>query len=73
MKNSHKITCFLLIEKRIVKVFIASSDELTPERDKFDSLLILNAIYTPRGIRLEPVRWEYLDSSMGAFAQAGGI
>ena len=54
------------MEKRVVKVFIASSDELTPEREKFDTLFNhLNAIYSPRGIRLEPVKWEYLDSSMG--------
>ncbi len=51
---------------RTVKVFIASSDELTPERKEFDTLFHhLNSIFTARGIRLEPVKWEFLDSSMG--------
>jgi|GEM_PF-1766048 len=52
--------------KRVVKVFIASSKELTPEREKFDTLFNnLNSIFSIRGIRLEPVKWEFLDSSMG--------
>ena len=51
---------------KTIKVFIASSDELKPERDKFDTLFNhLNSIFTARGIRLEPVKWEFLDSSMG--------
>ena len=51
---------------RTIKVFIASSDELTPERKEFDTLFHhLNTIFTARGIRLEPVKWEFLDSSMG--------
>lgn len=51
---------------RTVKIFLASSDELSPEREKFDTLFNhLNSIFTTRGIRLEPVKWEYLDASMG--------
>ena len=51
---------------KTIKVFIASSDELKPEREKFDTLFNhLNSIFTARGIRLEPVKWEFLDSSMG--------
>ena len=51
---------------RTIKVFIASSEELTPERKEFDTLFHhLNTIFTARGIRLEPVKWEFLDSSMG--------
>ena len=51
---------------RTVKIFIASSDELTPERDRFDTLLArINHVYKARGVRLEAVRWEFLDSSMG--------
>ena len=51
---------------KTIKVFIASSDELKPERDKFDTLFNhLNSIFTARGVRLEPVKWEFLDSSMG--------
>lgn len=51
---------------RVVKVFIASSDELTTERKEFDSLFAhLNKIYTARGVALESVKWEFLDSSMG--------
>ena len=54
------------MDLRTVKVFIASSDELTPERKEFDTLFHhLNSIFTARGIRLEPVKWEFLDSSMG--------
>lgn len=51
---------------KTIKVFIASSSELTPERDKFDTLFgHLNSIFTARGIRLEAVKWEFLDASMG--------
>ena len=53
-------------QMRTVKVFIASSKELTPERDKFDTLFAhLNEIYTARGVNLKSVKWEFLDSSMG--------
>ena len=49
-----------------IKIFIASSDELLPEREKFDTLFAhLNKIFSARGIRLEASKWEFLDSSMG--------
>lgn len=51
---------------RVVRVFIASSDELTPERDKFDTLFAhLNTIFEARGISLKTEKWEFLDSSAG--------
>ena len=51
---------------RTIKVFLASSDELTYERLQFDSLFNhLNRIFRPRGLYLELSMWEYLDSSMG--------
>lgn len=51
---------------RIVKVFIASSEELQPERERFDTLFNhLNNIFERRGIMLLPVKWEFLDASMG--------
>mgnify|MGYP003302560315 CR=1 FL=1 len=51
---------------RIVKVFIASSEELQPERVRFDTLFNhLNYIFERRGIMLLPVKWEFLDASMG--------
>ena len=53
-------------EMKTIKVFIASSDELTVERREFESLFHhLNRIFKPRGLYLEPSLWEYLDSSMG--------
>ena len=51
---------------RVVRVFIASSDELTPERKEFDTLFAhLNTIFEARGISLKTERWEFLDSSAG--------
>ena len=51
---------------RVVRVFIASSDELLPERKEFDTLFAhLNEIFEVRGISLKPVKWEFLDSSAG--------
>ena len=51
---------------RVIRVFIASSDELTSEREKFDTLFAhLNTIFEARGISLKPVKWEFLDSSAG--------
>ena len=53
-------------QMKTVRVFIASSNELTPEREKFDTLFNhLNEIYTARGVNLKSVKWEFLDSSMG--------
>ena len=52
---------------KIIKVFIASSEELRLERLEFtDMIQQLNKALKPRGIEIEPVKWEYLDSSMGA-------
>lgn len=49
-----------------IKIFLASSNELESERDKFASLINqLNRIYKPRGVELELVLWEYLNSSVG--------
>lgn len=51
---------------RVVRVFIASSDELTPERKEFDTLFAhLNTIFEARGISLKIEKWEFLDSSAG--------
>ena len=51
---------------KTIKIFIASSDELRSEREKFDTLFAhLNNIFKKRDIQLEAVRWEFLDSSMG--------
>lgn len=51
---------------RIIRVFIASSDELTPERNEFDTLFAhLNTIFEARGISLKTEKWEFLDSSAG--------
>lgn len=48
-----------------IKIFLASSKELELERDKFASLINqLNRIFKRRGLELELVIWEYLDSSM---------
>ena len=50
---------------KIIKVFIASSEELHLERLEFtDMIQQLNKALRPRGIEIEPVKWEYLDSSM---------
>lgn len=51
---------------RTVKCFVASSDELRMERlEVTDMFQQLNRILKPRNIQLEPVKWEYLDASMG--------
>lgn len=51
---------------KTIKVFIASSEELKIERLEFtDMLQQLNRIFKPRGLEIEPVKWEYLDASMG--------
>lgn len=51
---------------KTIKVFIASSEELKLERLEFtDMIQQLNRILKPRGLEIEPVKWEYLDTSMG--------
>lgn len=52
---------------KTIKVFIASSEELYIERLEFtDMIMHLNKALKPRGIEIEPVKWEYLDASMNA-------
>lgn len=52
---------------KTIRVFIASSEELRLERLEFtDMIQQLNLILKHRGIEIEPVKWEYLDASMGA-------
>ena len=50
----------------IVKVFIASSLELKQERlELVDLMQDMNEELEVHGIKLKPVLWEYMDSSMG--------
>ena len=52
---------------KIIKVFIASSEELGQERLEIGDLFAhLNSIFKRRGIVLEVSKWEYLDESMGS-------
>ena len=52
---------------KTIKVFIASSEELRLERLEFiDMIQQLNRILKPRGVEIDPVKWEYLDASMGS-------
>lgn len=51
---------------KTIKVFIASSEELKPERlELIHMIQQLNRILKPKDIEIEPVKWEYLDASMG--------
>lgn len=51
---------------KTIKVFIASSEELKLERLEFtDMIQQLNRILKCRGVEIDPVKWEYLDASMG--------
>ena len=57
---------------KTIRVFIASSKELTPEREKFDTLFNhLNTIFEARGISLKPVKWEF-ENSWGAASGHNG-
>lgn len=50
-----------------IKIFLASSDELKPERLLIAELITkLNFIWAEYDISIRLVKWEYLDSSMGA-------
>ena len=52
---------------KTIKVFIASSEELKLERLEFvDVIQNLNHALKPRGVEIEPIKWEYLDASMNA-------
>ena len=49
-----------------IKVFIASSEELRLERLEFvDMIQYLNRIIKPHDLEIDPIKWEYLDASMG--------
>lgn len=49
-----------------IKIFLASSDELSEERVHISNLIEnLNYRFEPRGIRLQLIKWEFLDASMG--------
>ena len=51
---------------KTIRVFIASSEELKLERLEFtDMIQQLNDCLEARGVQLKPVKWEYLDASMG--------
>lgn len=50
-----------------IKIFLASSEELRPERLVIAELITkLNYIWAEHNITLRLIKWEYLDSSMGA-------
>ena len=49
-----------------IKIFLASSDELAHERLVFSRIALeLGARLREMGMRIDLVKWEYLDSSMG--------
>lgn len=51
---------------KTIKIFIASSDELRPERREIsDMLLDINRPLKSFGYKVEQSKWEYLDASMG--------
>ena len=52
---------------KIIRLFLASSEELKPERLVIAELITkLNYLWAEYGISIRLVKWEYLDSSMGA-------
>ena len=52
---------------KIIKIFLASSEELKPERLVIAELITkLNYLWAEYDISIRLVKWEYLDSSMGA-------
>jgi len=52
---------------KTIKIFLASSEELSPERENMTDLIYqLNKLFKGRGLVLDLEKWEYLDSSMGA-------
>lgn len=51
---------------KTIKVFIASSEELSDERVLLGNLVhTVNRSLKPRGVEVELVEWEYLDDAMG--------
>lgn len=60
------LLCFDVLGMKTIKVFIGSSEELNTERKVFPYIVQrLNRILKPNGVEIEPVKWEYLDASMG--------
>lgn len=55
-------------DNQLVNVFIASSSELKRERMELVDLMqdLNRAVFRAQGIKLKPVLWEYMDSSMRA-------
>ena len=52
---------------KIIRIFVASSAELKLERmELVDLMQDLNEVYEEKSIKLKPVLWEYMDSSMRA-------
>lgn len=51
---------------KTIKKFLASSEELKPERDEMDTLVgNLNLRLSLFDLNIQLVKWEFLDSSMG--------
>ena len=51
---------------KTIKIFVASSDELSDERRELaDMVTHLNYALNGLGINIVLVKWEYLDASMG--------
>lgn len=54
------------MQQQRTKIFLASSDELVHERRVFSLIeMELGPQLRKRGMRIDLVKWEYLDSSMG--------
>lgn len=50
-----------------IRVFLASSAELKRERNELvDLMQDMNEVYEEKSIKLKPILWEYMDSSMRA-------
>ena len=55
---------------KTIKIFLASSEELKPEREMMASLAnSLNTVLEKQGIQVIAVEWENLDASMGPLHQ----
>lgn len=55
---------------RTIKIFLASSDELYEERIQISNLIeALNFRFEPRGMRLQLIKWEFLDASIGSVSK----
>ncbi len=50
---------------KTIKIFLASSEELAPERENFTDLVLrINKLFKGRGLELDLEKWEYFDSSV---------